>query len=28
LHQEIVEQDIKPLVERIVVHDFRHTVIR
>jgi hypothetical protein len=28
LHQEIVEQDIKPLVERIVVHDFQHTVIR
>lgn len=28
LHQAIVEQDIKPLVERIVVHDFQDTVIR
>jgi hypothetical protein len=28
LHKATVEQDIKPLVERIVVHDFQHTVIR
>jgi hypothetical protein len=28
LHRATVEQDIKPLVERIVVHDFQHTVIR
>ncbi len=27
LHQTIVEQDIKPLVERIIVHDFHHTLI-
>ncbi len=28
LHQATVEQQIKPLVDRIVVHDFQHTVIR
>ena len=28
LHQAIVEQDIKPLVKRMVVHDFQDTVIR
>lgn len=28
LHQTIVEQDIKPLVERIVVHDFQHAILR
>jgi hypothetical protein len=28
LHRATVEQDITPLVERIVVHDFQHTVIR
>ena len=28
LHQTIVEQDIKPLVERIVVHDFQDTILR
>jgi len=28
LHQKIVEQDIKPLVERIVVHDFQDAVLR
>ena len=28
LHRATVEQDIKPLVERIVVHDFQHTAIR
>ena len=27
LHQAIVEQEIKPLVERIVVHDFQDSVI-
>jgi hypothetical protein len=24
LHKQVVEQDINPLVERIVVHDFHH----
>ncbi|MGD8934025.1 MAG: Dabb family protein [Gammaproteobacteria bacterium] len=28
LHREVVEQDIKPVVERIVVHDFRDTKTR
>jgi hypothetical protein len=28
LHQTVVEQDIKPLVERIVVHDFQDTILR
>ena len=28
LHQSIVEQDIKPRAERIVVHDFQDTVTR
>ena len=28
LHQTIVEQDIKPLVERIVVHDFQDAILR
>ena len=28
LHQAIVEQDIKPLVERIVVHDFQDAILR
>lgn len=28
LHKMTVEQDIKPLVDRIVVHDFQHTAIR
>jgi len=27
-HRTIVEQDIKPLVERIVVHDFQDTILR
>lgn len=27
-HQAIVEQDIKPLVQRILVYDFQHRVIR
>jgi hypothetical protein len=28
LHKMVVEQDIKPVVERIVVHDFHDAVIR
>jgi hypothetical protein len=28
LHRKVVEQDIKPVVERIVVHDFHDTQIR
>jgi hypothetical protein len=28
LHKRVVEQDIKPIVERIVVHDFQHVVLR
>ena len=28
LHQTIVGQDIKPLVERIVVHDFQDSILR
>jgi len=27
-HKAIVDQDIKPLVKRIVAHDFQHTSIR
>ena len=28
LHKRVVEQDIKPVIERIVVHDFQDAVIR
>jgi hypothetical protein len=28
LHKKVVEQDIRPVVERIVVHDFTDTLIR
>jgi hypothetical protein len=28
LHKMVVEQDIKPIVERIVVHDFQDAVVR
>ena len=26
-HQAVLERDVKPLVERIVVYDFQHTAI-